>query len=208
MATVKAPLIEYGVAAVMLAGQPTSGDRHIVKPFAGGVLVAVVDGLGHGVDAGAAADLAVRTLESHAGQPVTSLVSLCHDVLRRSRGAVMSVASFSARYRTMTWLGVGNVEGVLLRRGAVADHCQESLLLRAGVLGKRLPPLTAAVVPVSEGDILILASDGINSAFACNVIVTDRAQNIADRILAGHGKGTDDALVLVSRFLGDGAPQP
>lgn len=202
METIKAPLIDCGVAALTLEGQSASGDRHLVKPFPHGVLVAVVDGLGHGPEAAEAAELAVRTLESHAEQPVISLVKRCHDILRGTRGAVMSLASYSADDSTIMWLGVGNVEGVLLRQPHKTNQDRESLLLRGGVLGTQLPPLSAAVVPVSWGDILILASDGIRTAFAGGVIMTDPPQRIADRILAEHKKATDDALVLVSRYLG------
>jgi negative regulator of sigma-B (phosphoserine phosphatase) len=177
-----------------------------VKPFPDGVLVAVVDGLGHGPEAAAAAAQAVRTLESHPEQPVISLAKQCHEALRSTRGAVMSLASYSARESTMIWLGVGNVEGVLLRPDKKHDR-HESLLLRGGVLGTQLPTLTAAVIPVRWGDILILATDGIRSEFARDVIVTDPVQTIADRILAEHIKGTDDALVLVLRYLRtEGAP--
>jgi phosphoserine phosphatase RsbX len=190
-----------------MAGQTTSGDRHLVKPFPDGVLVAVVDGLGHGAEAGDAAALAVRTLESYAEQPVTSLVKRCHEALRGTRGAVMSLASYSARDAMMMWLGVGNVEGVLLRRSDKTHEERQSLLLRGGVVGTQLPALTAAITPVRSGDILILASDGIRSEFARRVIGADPAQKIADRIMAEHRKATDDALVLVTRYLGDeGAP--
>jgi serine/threonine protein phosphatase PrpC len=190
-----------------MAGQTACGDRHLVKPLPDGVLVAVVDGLGHGPEAGDAAALAVRTLESHAEQPVISLVKQCHEALRGTRGVVMSLASYRARDSTMMWVGVGNVEGVLLRRSDKTHADRESLLLRGGVVGTQLPALTAAVIPVRWGDILILASDGIRSEFARDVIVSDPAQKIADRILAEHRKATDDALVLVSRYLSDkGAP--
>jgi phosphoserine phosphatase RsbX len=185
-----------------MVGQAASGDGHLVKPFPDGVLVAVVDGLGHGPEAAAAAALAVRTLESYAEQPVISLVERCHKTLRGTRGAVMSLASYSARESTMAWVGVGNVEGVLLRRPGTLRAGRESLLLRGGLVGTQVPTLTAAVIPVKWGDILILASDGIRREFAGDVIVTDPPQKIADRILAEHGKTTDDALVLVSRYLG------
>jgi negative regulator of sigma-B (phosphoserine phosphatase) len=206
METVNAPLIDCAVAALTLAGQAASGDRHLVKPFPNGALVAVVDGLGHGPEAAAVAALAVRTLERHAEQPVISLVKRCHETLRGTRGAVMSLASYSARDSTLIWLGVGNVEGVLLRQPHKTDQDRESLLLRGGVLGTQLPALTAAVIPVRRGDILILASDGIQTEFAREVIVTDPTQKIADRILAEYRKTTDDALVLVSRYLGDENP--
>jgi phosphoserine phosphatase RsbX len=186
-----------------MAGQAASGDRYLVQPFPDGVLVAVVDGLGHGPEAADAAMLAVRTLENHAEQPVISLVRRCHEALRGTRGAVMSLASYSARDNTMMWLGVGNVAGVLLRRSDQMREQRESLLLRAGVLGTRLPPLDAAVIPVRSGDMLILTSDGIRADFAGDVIAADPAQRVADRILAGHSKTTDDALVFVARYLGD-----
>ena len=42
------PLIERGVASLTMSGQSQSGDRHLVQPYTNGLLVAVVDGLGHG----------------------------------------------------------------------------------------------------------------------------------------------------------------
>src|SRR5213594_1146981 len=111
----RVPGIEWGVVSVPLAGETESGDRHVVKEFPEGVLVAAVDGLGHGSEAAAAAKIATATLERHAQEPVVSLVRLCHLELKRSRGVVMSLASFNTRENRMEWLGVGNIEGVLFR---------------------------------------------------------------------------------------------
>jgi hypothetical protein len=76
------------------------------------------------------------------------------------------------------------------------------LLLRAGIVGARLPLLAASVVALTPGDLLICATDGIRSDANWPAILTDPPQKIADRILAGYSKDTDDALVLVSRYLG------
>jgi len=51
-------LIEWGVATLALPGETQSGDRHLVKPVGSTVLVAVVDGLGHGAEAATAAQAA------------------------------------------------------------------------------------------------------------------------------------------------------
>src|SRR5216684_973838 len=51
----RSPLIEWGVATLALPGEAQSGDRHLVKPVGSSVLVAVVDGLGHGAEAATAA---------------------------------------------------------------------------------------------------------------------------------------------------------
>jgi serine/threonine protein phosphatase PrpC len=176
----------------------------VVKPFPGGVLVAVMDGLGHGEQAAAAARIAVSALEDHASDSVIALLRLCHEKLLATRGLVMSIASFNGLDDTMTWLGVGNVEGVLVRANATASPARESLVSRGGVAGYQLPPLRAYVLPVMPGDLLLFATDGIQSGFAESMTPTanDTPQHIADRILAEHCKGTDDALVLVARYLG------
>ena len=196
------PLIEWGVAVQPLEGEAESGDQYVVRPLPKGVLVAAVDGLGHGPEAAAAARSAVVTLEGYAHEPVISLVKRCHERLMRTRGVVMSLASFNALDNTMTWLGVGNVEGALLRADGTASPARESILLRGGVVGYQLPALHAAILPVAQGDVLILATDGIRGGFVEDVTLSDPPQRIAEQILARRGGGTDDALVLVARYLG------
>ena len=61
----------------------------------------------------------------------------------------MSLASFNALDGAMTWLGVGNVTGLLLRADAGAERKRESLLLRGGVVGYRLPPLRPVAIPIA-----------------------------------------------------------
>jgi len=196
------PLIAWGVAVQPLEGEAESGDQYVVRPIPNGVLVAAVDGLGHGPEAAAAARSAVAILKDYAHEPVISLVKRCHERLIRTRGAVMSLASFNALDNTMTWLGVGNVEGVLLRADAAADPPRENVLLRSGVVGYQLPALHASILPVTRGDVLILATDGIRSGFAEDVSLSDPPQRIAEHILARRATGMDDALVLVARYLG------
>ncbi len=203
MDAITASALEWSAAALALPGQSESGDHHVVKSFPDGVLVAAVDGIGHGDEAAAAAKVACAILEAHADEPVIALVQRCHESLRATRGAVMSVASFNVPHGLMTWLGVGNVQGILLRPGIATNLAEESLLLRAGVVGSQLPPLQAAVLPVAPGDILILATDGVSSSFARELTQGQPPQETAQGILARHGKGSDDALVLVARYVGN-----
>lgn len=194
--------IEWGVASRPLPGQSASGDLQVVKPFPGGVLITAVDGVGHGGDAATAAMIAREILEAHPEDPVITLVQRCHEALRFARGVAMNVASFNIAEGQLTWLGIGNVAGVLLRQGVAPGASEKSLLLRAGVVGFQLPHLLEAdVVSVSEGDTLIFATDGIDSNFARAFAVSHTPQKAAESILAQHGKTTDDALVLVVRFL-------
>jgi len=102
----------------------------------------------------------------------------------------------------MTWLGVGNVLGVLMRSNPKNGNPQESLLLRAGVVGSQLPALQATVIPIEKGDTLFFATDGIRSDFSATLSARENPQRAADRILEQYRSGNDDALVLVTRITG------
>lgn len=198
-------LLEWGVAARPMEGQAASGDAYLVKPLSGRILVAVVDALGHGHEAAEAARVAVSVLERDAEEPVTVLLQRCDVALRPTRGAVVSLAVFDQRAKTMTWIGVGNVEGLLLPADPGARPVRDSLVQRGGVVGSRLPPLLSSVKPIHRGDLLVLATDGIRTDFAMYVVSDAPVQALADRLLARCGKGNDDALVLVARYQGEGA---
>jgi phosphoserine phosphatase RsbX len=199
-----APLLHWGVATLALAGQRESGDLHLVRTLPGGALVAVVDGLGHGEEAAAAAKAAVHTLERFAHEPLLSLLQRCHDALIGTRGVVLSLAAFDATRDSMTWLGVGNVEGVLQHADWSDRSARVDLITRGGIVGHELPAVQAAVVPVSPGDTLVLATDGVRNEFAADISLREPPQKQADQILDRFGRGTDDALVLVARYLGRG----
>ncbi len=195
-------LVEWGVAALTAAGETESGDQHLVKPFPDGVLLAVVDGLGHGDQAALAAKLAIETMATHVQESAISLIIRCHQALIKTRGAVITLASISARDNTMTWIGVGNVEGMLVRGDSSAGLSREVVLLRGGVVGYNLPSLRAMALPIVPGDTLIFATDGISADFPKALVVSDSPQQTSDRICSQYAKKTDDALVLVARYLG------
>src|SRR5262249_2663941 len=195
-------VLRWGVAGRPLQGQKVSGDMHFVRAFPNGALAAVVDGVGHGEEAAEAAQIAVATLRAHAHESVLALMQQSHEALKETRGVVMSLASFNALYHTMTWTGVGNVEAVLLHSEANAGPPREYVLMHGGVVGLQLPPLRAFVIPVVAGDTLVFATDGIRSGFAEGLALSETPQQIADRILLRDNKGTDDALVLVVRYVG------
>src|SRR5438552_17360642 len=132
METLDKLIVEWGIASQTLAGAVESGDKHVGRIFPHGALLAAMDGLGHGEEAAAAANMAVKFLQTSENESVISLLKRCHERLRSTRGVVISLAAFNAVDETMTWVGVGNVEGVLLRADPTVDPRYESLLLRSG----------------------------------------------------------------------------
>src|SRR5690242_3070055 len=104
-------------------------------------------------------------LQQNAGEPVIALIRRCHEAERTKRGVVMCLADFNARDNTMTWISVGNVEGVLMHFNADPARRRRSVLMRGGVVGDNLPSLRAEVLRISPGDLLIFATDGIKLGF-------------------------------------------
>ena len=193
-------MAEYGVAKFVLPGEGESGDQHLVCCNESGILIAAIDGIGHGAEAANVAKAAVTVLRNGVGEPIIPLVMTCHERLRATRGVVLSIASVDVRHGLMTWLGVGNVHGVLMR--ADKKLTQETLLLRGGVVGDHLPQLQAAVLPVGQGDLLVFATDGIRADFTGTLSPLENPQRAADRILKVFGNRSDDALVLALRITG------
>jgi negative regulator of sigma-B (phosphoserine phosphatase) len=192
--------LEWGVAAATMPGETESGDRYWAGAVSNGMMFAVIDGLGHGQAAAAAADIAIATLEQHVGDPVTELLQRCHEALRGTRGVAMSLAAFNTEDSMLTWIGVGNVEGTLTHRNAGLPS--DRLLLRNGVVGNHLPTLRAGELNIRPGDILTMVTDGVTAEHPQRVSMDGRVEAVAHGILASACKGTDDALVLVARYLG------
>ena len=192
-------MAEYGVAKFVLPGERESGDQHLVCCNETGILIGAIDGIGHGEEAANAAKTAVGVLRNGIGTPVIPLVMTCHEKLRSTRGVVLSLAFVDVKHSLMTWLGVGNVQGVLVRVDK-KNGAQETLLLRGGVVGDQLPQLQAAVLPVSQGDLLVFATDGVRTDFARTLSPLENPQRAADRILKSFGNRSDDALVLALRL--------
>lgn len=196
------PLIAWARASRPLAGEVESGDTYVVAPFDGGVLLAVIDGLGHGHEAAAASELATRALTSEPSLEPIELMARCHQALRGSRGAAVLLVSLHAATRTFSWAGVGNVEGFCVRRAPGSGVAREALISAAGVVGYQLPTQRRRHATLEIGDLFLLASDGISPAFMEDVTVADQPEKIAATILAKHARANDDALVLVGRYRG------
>ena len=198
-----AGLLEVAAVSRALAGETETGDRHVVAGSGDAVLVAAIDGLGHGPSAAHASEIAAEIFRKFADESLEVLVNRCHEALKASRGVAMSLAVINGPSSTLTWAGIGNVEARLVRAAGDVRPASESALLRAGIVGYRLPPVRPSTLPIHRGDLLIMATDGISPVFADGVILGHSPQEIAGEIMTSHRKH-DDALVVVARYLGGG----
>jgi negative regulator of sigma-B (phosphoserine phosphatase) len=194
------PAVDVGIASSPLPGQTSIGDKGFVLPGGDRVLIGVIDGLGHGSEAAHAADLAVQAVKERPGASLQTLIQECHVALRKTRGVVMTLVSLDVRSNSLSWLGVGNVEALLMP--VLEDGRQQVPVLPGGVVGHQLPRVKLSHHAIAPGDLIVLVTDGIDRGFAEWVNESASPQQIADALLKGCRKGNDDALVLVVRYLG------
>ncbi len=195
-------LIEWAVASAQAEHELESGDASVVIEGGTRALVAVIDALGHGPEAAATARQARTALLQAAGLEPAAMLQRCHQQLLRSRGAAISLCAFDGEEGALTWVGVGNVEGLLVRVTPEGTSVRESLLTRGGVVGYQLPALRPATLRIQRGDLLLLATDGIRVGLGERVSVLETPRQNADRLFAWGRLPKDDALLLVARYAG------
>lgn len=200
-----AQAVEWAVRTHGRRGARVTGDHGMVVRVDRGVLVAAVDGLGHGPAAAVAAREAAVAVHLNAERMQDDLAALmveCHSRLRNTRGASVSLAVLSEASDTVTWLAVGDVEGRVVRTRHTGSDGGVSLLLQPGLVGHDLPALRTETAAVVRGDLIAFASDGVRAVFADHLDGVGSPAAIAERILSEHWDGEDDALIIILRWLG------
>ena len=197
------PLLERGVAGMAITGEERSGDLAVFAGYDGGALAVVMDGLGHGDPAADASAIAAQVIREHRSAPPAELLQRCHDALNKTRGVVMTLAWFDLERREMSWFGVGNVEARLVRGASVFGDRHDSALVLGGVVGYNLPTVRTSTTDLMPGDAVAFATDGIEADYSASLAPGVPAQRLAERILERHHKGTDDALAVVVRYVGE-----
>jgi anti-sigma regulatory factor (Ser/Thr protein kinase) len=186
----------WGGVNVPYGGTGESGDAWAVSP--GPRLGAlVVDGLGHGPAAAEAARAAVAEFGHGRLTDIETFVRRANEAMRGTRGGVLGVCLIEPGRDELTFAGVGNIIGRV-----IADGASHSLLGRSGTLGTQLhaPAAHPTTHRWSPGAALVLASDGITSRWdplAYPGLLRRHPAVVAATLQRDHGRGTDDATVLV-----------
>jgi serine/threonine protein phosphatase PrpC len=195
------PPVEWGVASRPFPGEPESGDAHVVVEAEDSIVLAVIDGLGHGSGAAEAASAAAATIRTCAPQPLSEIVRRCHDALAGSRGVVLTIARIE-RDGMLGWTGVGNAAGLIWRRRGGGSVIISMAPLGRGVVGSHLPTLHEKRLRLLEDDLIVLCSDGIAEVESWSPVLRLTPALAADALLDERARADDDALALVARYAG------
>jgi hypothetical protein len=187
----------WGAVNVPIEEGGMSGDSWAVSDLPLLLSVLVVDGLGHGREAGEAAAAAASAFAANPSENLEELVRRAHEAMRGTRGGVLALCSVNPALGELRYGAIGNVAGMLLHEGT-----SQRLLGRDGTLGTSLAPPSPRVCsyPWSPGTVLMLASDGLRSSWdplAYPGLLSHDPAVIAAVLQRDFGRPNDDATVLV-----------
>jgi len=191
-------LVEWSAVLAPIPGEPISGDGYLVLSQPARTLLVAIDGLGHGPEAVRATDMAKKAVVANSQLSVSDLFTQCDKTLKPTRGAAITIASIEKKSSTLIWAGIGNVEALLMSGNAG----KETLILRNGIVGLRSQPVRCAELSLKAGDVLFMVSDGIKYGFLEGIDLNANVFEIARSVLSLHSRKTDDAMVVVAKFLG------
>lgn len=179
-----------------LASESVSGDCAGFWRSEAGLLVMLVDGLGHGVLAREAADRAIDVAAAAPDDQPVAIMWAGAAALRGTRGAVVATARLNNHGAPIDYASVGNIQMGVWNRGTVqraAGH--------PGIVGSASQrPSRPAGLVLAPGAMFVMATDGIADVFGGLELadtLTMPPWAIAQRILTRRGKSHDDAMVVV-----------
>lgn len=181
------------------SGQTVCGDACAVWLEVDHIVLAVVDGLGHGPEAASAAQAALRCIGSMRYRSCEDIFTECDKQLYATRGVAMALAIVDPVLHQLTLATVGNIRAVLLT-GKRERHLGGA----RGVVGAGFDGLAPERIELVADDTLLLYSDGLDEFLPWRDIQLPdfAAPAIAEFALDHWAKDGDDAAMLVYRHAG------
>lgn len=153
--------VDYGVLSVCYPGADVCGDAAASRVIGGNPYFLVSDGLGHGLPAHEASQLAVEVFKESEKKDICEMLHELHTGMQRSRGGVGAIVQIKLKQDIISYCGVGNISGRMMYGG----HAK-SMISVSGTLGYNMPRQPVTVdLPLERPAIIILHSDGVKNTW-------------------------------------------
>lgn len=188
------PEWDVGVATRAMKFAKENGDSFVIQRQGGELLVALIDGLGHGEQAQIAAGAARQYVETHTGLSLSEIFFGAGRACMGTRGVVMTVARFVSPEQ-LSFGAVGNIEA---RACGVTNR--PPFFVTRGILGSGEVRVRVQKIEWNPEWLFVLHSDGLRTRWQWNDfpgLGEKPAAIIAATLLAELSTGADDATALV-----------
>lgn len=188
------------VYEAMFGGKTECGDIGIIKRYENHAFLALVDVLGHGLEARKVALNAKEYLENNYFNSLTEIMLGLHDHLRGTRGAVAAICNMNVLTGELKYVGIGNITLRIIGRKNIR------LVSRDGIVGYRMTKPQEQILKLNIGETFLMYSDGIKEhfeSFECEDLLKKNAEEIAEGILHKFSKMNDDSSCIVLKYVSD-----
>jgi anti-sigma regulatory factor (Ser/Thr protein kinase) len=183
---------QVAAASRPAAGETANGDAFLVRDDDCRLLVALVDGLGHGDEAAAVAQRTLACIERYSRQSLTDLLQRCHTELQGTRGAALGLTRLDPGASTLTYAGIGNT-GIRLANPNPARPISLS-----GIVGYTMRRVREETFPCTPGDLIVMYTDGVSDHFDLEALLrqTPDLRDLVGRLVAEYGRENDDTTAI------------
>jgi hypothetical protein len=160
----------------------------------------LVDGLGHGPEAAAAAKEAVEVFEDDPFRTLPAMFNLSHVRMQGTRGGAMAAAQIDGVASKLQYVGVGNIAGHLR---AVDSTSGRGLLSHNGTVGVRIRHTQEVSYECPADGLLVMHSDGLQSRWSFDNypgLAVRHPAIIAAILYRDFTRGRDDVTVAAVRI--------
>ncbi|WP_270566383.1 ATP-binding SpoIIE family protein phosphatase [Clostridium beijerinckii] len=178
-------------------GCKVNGDVYYIKESNNKVIFALIDGLGHGIEANKAAIRAKELLEENNHKSLRELLYSIDNGMKNTRGAVIGVCIIDKDTRSFQYGSIGNVQ---LRY--ILNNKTQKFIATNGTLGVSLKTKVNVQESIYEnGGIIVMNTDGISNKWEYDDYLGISANNpaaLSNIIFRDFARDNDDATVLVA----------
>ena len=190
-------LLEHSSRVRPCLGERLSGDAVVIVPLNEGLLVAIVDVLGHGPEANELTHIIDAYLSRYGTSDVSGLMKRLHQHLKGTRGAAVGLCAIDAVTGCIHYVGIGNTTA---RRFGKEET---RLVSQDGVLGQNMRTPQQQTLQLEPGDLIVLHTDGVSERFTSDDypgISSHAPKEVASNIVHRFGKDHDDAACVAVRY--------
>lgn len=189
--------MRLGVVCLPKEGEVACGDGWTFIAHGKVRVLFVVDGLGHGADAAAAARAALAVVGKHASRAPADILAAVDAALRSTRGAAASVAVLHSDTGLCAYCGVGNIAASVHASGSA-----RSMVSHNGILGHQVRKIQEFQYAFPRNALCLMHSDGLATRWSLDAYPGLEARHpalIAAALYRDHTRRRDDVTVVALR---------
>ena len=176
-------------------GERVIGDAIVSHNENGHTFLIVIDGIGHGPEAGSISKKIKEFVQRNWIQSPAKLIEKIHDHMKGSDGAVIGVSIINHEKEELVFAGLGNISC------RIKGEESKLMISADGLIGVRFRSVENAKVQLKNKDMVIMHSDGVSSTHEMTELLNRgfSSRILAKKIVQEFGSDYDDSSCLIAK---------